>query len=150
MEDAEWFKRESAFECARAIYAFMINQYADKKGIWLQAAIFEKEHGTVESYEDLLKHATESCPKCETLWLMHAKSRWMQGNVEEARLILSNAFEKNPNSEDIWVCYIFAYQFNISNFRWLLLNWSLRTMNTIVLESCSLKLEKVLLLRAFG
>lgn len=97
------FKRENAFECARSIYAFMINEFPEKKGIWLQAANFEREHGTVDSYEELLKQATERCPKCETLWLMYAKSRWLQNDVDEARNILARAFQKNPNSEDIWV-----------------------------------------------
>lgn len=85
----------------------MLNEFPKKKGIWLQAANFEREHGTVESYEELLKQATESCSKCETLWLMYAKSRWLQQEVHEARQILARAFEKNPNSEDIWVCFFY-------------------------------------------
>lgn len=56
----------------------MLNEFPKKKSIWLKAAEFEKEHGTVESYEELLKQATEGCPQCETLWLMYAKSRWLQ------------------------------------------------------------------------
>ncbi|KAI6191739.1 PRP6-like protein [Aphelenchoides bicaudatus] len=106
LEDADWFKRESAFECARSIYAFMLTEFPTKKGIWLQAANFEKEHGTVESYERLLEEATEKCPKCETLWLMHAKSRWLQQDVDGGRVILANAFAKNPNSEDIWMAAV--------------------------------------------
>lgn len=106
LEDAQWFKREEAFECARSIYAFMLTEYPTKKGIWMEAANFEKEHGTVESYENLLVEATKKCPGCETLWLMHAKSRWLQQDVDGARVILSDAFAMNPNSEDIWMAAV--------------------------------------------
>lgn len=48
LEDAEWFTREGVYECARAIYGFTLNEFPQKKSIWLQAATFEKEHGTTE------------------------------------------------------------------------------------------------------
>uniref|UniRef100_A0A915CUS0 Pre-mRNA-processing factor 6 n=1 Tax=Ditylenchus dipsaci TaxID=166011 RepID=A0A915CUS0_9BILA len=106
MEDAEWFISEKAIECARSVYAFCINQFPTKKGIWSRAAFFEKDHGTVESYEAILKEATDKCPKAENLWLMYAKSRWMQGDVKEARKILAVAFQFNPNSEEIWMAAV--------------------------------------------
>lgn len=106
MEDAEWFVTEKAYECARAVYAFTLNTFSKKKGIWTSAAFFEKDHGTAESYEQLLAKATENCPQAENLWLMYAKSKWVHGNVEEAREILSKAFQHNPNSEDIWMAAV--------------------------------------------
>lgn len=75
-------------------------------GIWSHAAFFEKEHGTVESYETILKEATEKCPKAENLWLMYAKSRWMQNDVQGARQILAVAFQHNKDSEEIWMAAV--------------------------------------------
>lgn len=106
MEDAEWFITQCALESARAVYAFTLNAFPKKKGIWTRAAFFEREHGTVEAYEELLKKATENCPDAENLWLMHAKSRWQCGDVEGARQILSQAFRHNPNSEEIWTAAV--------------------------------------------
>uniref|UniRef100_A0AC34QZ26 Pre-mRNA-processing factor 6 n=1 Tax=Panagrolaimus sp. JU765 TaxID=591449 RepID=A0AC34QZ26_9BILA len=106
LEDAEWFVNESAPECARAVYAFALNVFAKKKSIWRAAVLFEKKHGTVESYEDLLKKATELCPNAQDLWLMYAKSRWLNGDVVGARTILTNAFECNPDSEEIWLAAV--------------------------------------------
>lgn len=106
MEDAEWFINENAYECARSIYAFTLNQFPKKKGIWSRAAFFEKEYGSVASYEALLEKATENCPNAENLWLMYAKSRWMQNNVESSRKILARAFQNNPNSEEIWMAAV--------------------------------------------
>ncbi|KAI1705808.1 tetratricopeptide repeat domain-containing protein [Ditylenchus destructor] len=106
IEDAEWFISEKAIECARSVYALCVNQFPTKKGIWSHAAFFEKEHGTVESYETILKEATEKCPKAENLWLMYAKSRWMQNDVQGARQILAVAFQHNKDSEEIWMAAV--------------------------------------------
>ncbi|KAI3418954.1 hypothetical protein GPALN_008047 [Globodera pallida] len=106
MEDAEWFITQGALECARAVFAFTLNTFSKKKGIWTRAAFFEREHGTVVAYEELLERATENCPDAENLWLMHAKSRWQGGDVESARQILSQAFRHNPNSEEIWTAAV--------------------------------------------
>jgi pre-mRNA-processing factor 6 len=103
MEDAENCTQQSAFECARAIYAHALSVYPTKKDIWMAAAYFEKEHGTRESFETLLQKAVSNCPKIETLWLMGAKSKWLAGDVQAARTILSQAFGANPNSEEIWL-----------------------------------------------
>lgn len=43
MEDAEWFITQRALECARAVYAFTLNTFPKKKGIWTRAAFFERE-----------------------------------------------------------------------------------------------------------
>ena len=66
----------------------------------------EKNHGTRESLESLLKRAVAHCPKAEVLWLMGAKSKWMAGDVVAARSILALAFQANPNSEDIWLAAV--------------------------------------------
>ena len=66
-----------AFECARAIYAQALTEYPSKTDIWLDAALFEKNHGTRESLESLLQKAVAHCPKAEVLWLMGAKSKWL-------------------------------------------------------------------------
>jgi hypothetical protein len=66
-----------AVECARAIYAFALQEFASKKSIWLRAAYFEKNHGTRDSLEALLQRAVAHCPKAEVLWLMGAKSKWL-------------------------------------------------------------------------
>jgi pre-mRNA-processing factor 6 len=106
MEDADNCAKESAYECARAIYAHSLQVFPMKKSIWLRAAYFEKSHGTRESLEDLLKMAVTNCPKAEVLWLMGAKSKWLAGDVPAARSILSYAFQANPNSEEIWLAAV--------------------------------------------
>jgi pre-mRNA-processing factor 6 len=106
LEDAEWFIKEGAIHCARAVYAYTLNIFPKKKSIWTTAAFFEREHGAAEDYETLLKKATENCPDAENLWLMHAKSRWQGGDVEGARQILAHAFRHNPNSEQIWMAAV--------------------------------------------
>ena len=53
LEDAEWFVAEEAYECARAVYAFTLNTFPNKKGIWTTAAFFEKDYGTPESYNEI-------------------------------------------------------------------------------------------------
>lgn len=106
MEDAEWFVAQGSIECARAVYGFTINTFPKKRGIWTRAAFFEREYGTVENYEELLKKATENCPDAENLWLMYAKSRWQSEDVEGARQILAQAFRHNSNSEEIWMAAV--------------------------------------------
>lgn len=106
MEDAESCATHGAFECARAIYAFALKTFPNKKSIWLRAAYFEKSHGTRESLESLLQNAVKHCPKAEVLWLMGAKSKWMAGDIPAARSILALAFQANPNREEIWLAAV--------------------------------------------
>lgn len=106
LEDAENFAKSEGYYCARAIYAHALNVFPNKKSIWLQAACFEKNYGTTDSLETLLKTAVVNCPKAEVLWLMAAKSKWLNGNVQAARHILSEAFQSNPNSEEIWLAAV--------------------------------------------
>ena len=106
LEDAEHCIKEKAFECARAVFAHALSVFPKKKSIWLRAAFFEKNHGSRDSLENLLKEAVRHCPQEEVLWLMAAKSKWLAGDVPAARLILSLAFKANPNSEDIWLAAV--------------------------------------------
>uniref|UniRef100_A0A915M987 Pre-mRNA-processing factor 6 n=1 Tax=Meloidogyne javanica TaxID=6303 RepID=A0A915M987_MELJA len=106
MEDAEWFITQHAIQSARAVYSYILNIFSKKKSIWTRAAFFEREFGSVENYEEILKKATENCPDAENLWLMQAKSRWQGGDVEGARQILAQAFRHNPNSEEIWMAAV--------------------------------------------
>ncbi|MFH4975700.1 hypothetical protein AB6A40_002409 [Gnathostoma spinigerum] len=106
LEDAESFVAQEAFACARAVYAHALLVFPTKKSIWFAAAHFERNHGTTESYDNLLEKAVEKCPKAETLWLMYAKSKWLAGDVEASRGILALAFKNNPNSEEIWMAAV--------------------------------------------
>lgn len=105
-EDADAFAEQGGIECARAVFTFSLETFPSKKGIWLDAAHFEKNHGTRESLESLLQRAVTHCPKAEVLWLMGAKSKWMADDVASARRILSLAFKANPNSEEIWLAAV--------------------------------------------
>ena len=106
MEDADSCINQKAFECARAIFAQALEEFPNKKSIWMRAAYFEKNHGSRDSLENLLKEAVQHCPQAEILWLMGAKSKWLAGDVPAARLILSLAFKANPNSEEIWLAAV--------------------------------------------
>ena len=91
---------------ARAIYSYARALFPSKKNLWLASAVLEKDHGTPESLETMLKDAVKHCPKAEILWLMAAKEKWVSGNVPAARSILIEAFEVNPENEQIWLAAI--------------------------------------------
>ena len=93
IEDAQSCQNEGAYECARAIYTHARKLHPTKKQLWLEAADFEKKHGTRDQLEELLTTAVVSCPKAEVLWLMLAKSKWLAGNVPLARETLSAGFQ---------------------------------------------------------
>ena len=59
----------------------MLTAFPKQKNIWLEAAYFEKDHGTAESLEALLQKAVQNCPKAEVLWLMAAKSKWLAVSI---------------------------------------------------------------------
>jgi len=106
MEGAQSCSSRTHIETARAIYAFALTVFKGKKGIWLKAAKLEKEHGTRESLDPLLKQAVTYCPQAAALWLMGATEKWLSGDVDAARDILSEAFRANPDSEQIWLAAI--------------------------------------------
>lgn len=103
MGDAEEAARRGSTHTARAIYAALIAAFPGKPTVWRAAAAFEKQHGTREELDALLKRAVSYCPQAEVLWLMAAKEKWLAGDVPGARSILAEAFAANPDSEDVWL-----------------------------------------------
>ncbi|KAJ3223282.1 hypothetical protein HK099_001323 [Clydaea vesicula] len=106
MEDAESCAKRQMFATARAIYAFAISNFPKEESVWMQAAFFERAHGTRESLETILQKAVQNCPHAETLWLMGAKEKWLSGDINGARGILEEAYSANQSSEDIWLAVI--------------------------------------------
>ncbi|CAJ0932294.1 unnamed protein product, partial [Mesorhabditis belari] len=106
LEDAKNFSDQGAFICARAVFAYALGEMPNRRSLWHAAVVFEKDHGTPDDYEEMLKQACEKAPQSEEFWLRHAKSRWLRGHVEDARGILAKAFEHNPNSEQIWMAAV--------------------------------------------
>ena len=104
--DAESAIAKGRYDTARAIYAYALRVFPQKKGIWRRAAEFERTHGSKETVNDLLEKAVESCPHAEVLWLMYAKEKWLAGDVQGARKVLERAFAQNPNNEDIWLAAV--------------------------------------------
>lgn len=108
MDDAEaaLAKTPPFVETARAIYAHALSVYPSKKGLWMAAAMMEKEHGSHDSLAKVLETAVKNCPTAEVLWLMAAKEKWLSSNVPGARAVLVEAFDANPNSEQIWLAAV--------------------------------------------
>nr|WJH19485.1 U5 snRNP-associated 102 kDa protein (U5-102 kDa protein) [Euglena gracilis] len=104
--DAEKAIASGCIATARAIYAHALKEFPAKKGLWLRAAQLERDHGSHEELDRLLKTAVSYCPKAEVLWLMAAKEKWLQGDIKAAREILSNAFKANADSEQIWLAAV--------------------------------------------
>ena len=75
-------------ETARAIYKHSLSVFPGKKGVWLRAAILEKQLGNKDGVSELLGRAVEYCPNAQELWLMSAKEAWLGNDVEKARNIL--------------------------------------------------------------
>ena len=92
MTDADECIANGSIHCARAIYAYALDEFRNKKSIWLRAAFLEKQHGTKESYDNMLERAVKACPREEKLWLMGAKSKWQQGDI---RVRVRNRASKN-------------------------------------------------------
>ena len=55
--------RRGSIAAARAVYAHTLQQFPKKKSIWEKAARLEKQHGTPEAMEAILKEATTNCPE---------------------------------------------------------------------------------------
>jgi pre-mRNA-processing factor 6 len=106
MEDAKASIGRGKYETARAIYAYALQIFVNKKSIRLAAADLEKNHGTKESLWQVLEKAVEACPQSEVLWLMLAKEKWQSGEIDDARRVLGLAFEQNRNNEDIWLAAV--------------------------------------------
>ncbi|EEH38074.2 pre-mRNA-splicing factor prp1 [Paracoccidioides lutzii Pb01] len=106
MEDARGSISRGRYETARAIYAYALRVFVNKKSIWLAAVDLERNNGTKESLWQLLEKAVEACPQSESLWMQLAKEKWQAGEIDNARRVLGRAFNQNPNNEDIWLAAV--------------------------------------------
>ncbi|GJJ13502.1 hypothetical protein Clacol_007756 [Clathrus columnatus] len=104
--DAESAESRGRIGTARAIIAYALRVFPDRKALWRRAADLEKAHGTRESLEEILSRAVHYCPQAEVLWLMWAKEKWLGGDVPGAREVLEKAFIVNPESEVIWLAAV--------------------------------------------
>lgn len=124
VSDAESAEGKGMVGTARAILAYALKVYPDRKSLWRKAADLEKTHGTKcvlsprplrfiyllyylrESLDAILTRAVHHCPQAEVLWLMSAKEKWLAGDVPAAREVLEKAFVANPESEQIWLAAV--------------------------------------------
>ncbi|KAM5431731.1 U4/U6 x U5 tri-snRNP complex subunit Prp1 [Microsporum ferrugineum] len=106
MEDAKGSIARGKYETARAIYAYALRVFVNKKSVWLAAADLERNHGTKDSLWQLLEKGVEACPQCEDLWMQLAKEKWQAGEIDNTRRVLGRAFNQNPNNEDIWLAAV--------------------------------------------
>ncbi|KAH8114391.1 PRP1 splicing factor, N-terminal-domain-containing protein [Phellopilus nigrolimitatus] len=104
--DAESAEERGVIGTARAILAYALKVFPDRRTLWEKAANFEKAHGTRESLDAVLARAVYHCPQAEDLWLMSAKEKWLADDVPGAREILEKAFVANPDSEKIWLAAV--------------------------------------------
>ncbi len=102
-DDAKGALSRGAVATSRAILAHALQTFPTKRTLWMQAVELERQHGTPEGLDDVLKAASERLPRVELFWLLRAKERWLAGKVDVARDILTNAFAANPDSEQVWL-----------------------------------------------
>ena len=106
MDDAKSSIAKGKYETARAMYAYAIRVFVNKKSVWLAAAELERNHGTKEGLLQLLEKAVNACPQSEVLWMQLAKEKWQTGSLDDARKVLAEAFKQNPDNEDIWLAAV--------------------------------------------
>ncbi|KAF7978663.1 hypothetical protein HWV62_45188 [Athelia sp. TMB] len=104
--DAEGAEGRGMVGTARAVLAYALKVFPDRKSLWRRAADLEKAHGTRDSLTAVLDRAVHHCPQAEVLWLMSAKEKWLAGDVPAARGVLERAFVANPESEQIWLAAV--------------------------------------------
>lgn len=63
MGDAEEVARRGSIETARAIYGATLAAFPGKPAVWRAAAALEKQHGSREALDELLKRAVSYCPQ---------------------------------------------------------------------------------------
>eukprot|EP00980_Cylindrotheca_fusiformis_P017965 scaffold5707_cov112-Cylindrotheca_fusiformis.AAC.4 len=102
-DDANGALMRGSISTARAILAHAIQTFPTKRSLWMQAVELEKNNGTAETLDDILKAASERLPRVELFWLLRAKERWLAKDVDVARDILTRAFAANPDSEQVWL-----------------------------------------------
>lgn len=106
MDDAKSSIARGKYETARAIYAYALRVFVNRKSVWLAAADLERNHGSKVALWQLLEKAVEACPQSEVLWMQLAKEKWQAGEIDDARRVLGKAFNQNPNNEDIWLAAV--------------------------------------------
>ncbi|KAF4262811.1 hypothetical protein KXX16_001553 [Aspergillus fumigatus] len=106
MDDAKGSIARGKYETAKAIYAYALRVFVNRRSIWLAAADLERNHGSKEALWQVLEKAVEACPQSEELWLQLAKEKWQAGEIDDARRVLGRAFNQNPNNEDIWLAAV--------------------------------------------
>ena len=104
--DAESAESKGMVGTARAVLAYALKVYPDRRSLWRKAADLEKLHGSADSLDAILSRAVHHCPQAEVLWLMAAKEKWLAGDVPGARRVLEQAFVANPESEQIWLAAV--------------------------------------------
>jgi pre-mRNA-processing factor 6 len=102
-EDAKGTLLRGSVATARAILAHALQTFPSRRSLWMQAVELEKDQGTAESMDEILKAASERLPRVELFWLLRAKERWLANDVDIARDILTKAFAANPDSEQVWL-----------------------------------------------
>lgn len=106
MDDATSSVDSGHVGTARAMYAYALRIFVNRKSIWLAAADLERNHGTKEALWQLLSKAVEACPQSDVLWMQLAREKWAAGQEDDARRVLANAFKQNPDNEDIWLAAV--------------------------------------------
>ncbi|KIP06848.1 hypothetical protein PHLGIDRAFT_72114 [Phlebiopsis gigantea 11061_1 CR5-6] len=106
MGDAEAAEQRGRVGTARAILAYALRVFPDKRSLWRRAADLERTHGTRDSLTAILERAVHHCPQAEVLWLMWAKEKWLARDVPASREVLEKAFVANPESEQIWLAAV--------------------------------------------
>jgi pre-mRNA-processing factor 6 len=104
--DAEAALERARVGTARAVLAYALRVFPDRRELWRRAADLEKAHGTPAALDSVLERAVHCVPTAEVLWLMWAKERWVRGDVPGARGVLERAFVANPESEAIWLAAV--------------------------------------------
>ncbi|GJE91643.1 pre-mRNA-splicing factor prp1 [Phanerochaete sordida] len=104
--DADAAESRGRVGTARAILAYALRVFPDKRSLWRRAADLERVHGTRDSLVAILERAVHHVPQAEVLWLMWAKEKWLAGDVPGAREVLEKAFVANPESEQIWLAAV--------------------------------------------
>ena len=106
MGDTESAEGRGKVGTARAILAYALKVFPDRKSLWRKGAELEKVYGSRDSLNAMLERAVQHCPQSEALWLMWAKEKWIGGDVPAARDVLEKAFDANPESEQIWLAAV--------------------------------------------
>ncbi|RPD55484.1 TPR-like protein [Lentinus tigrinus ALCF2SS1-6] len=104
--DVEAAEAKSNIGAARAILAYALRVFPDKKSLRRKAADLEKARGTRESLNAILEGAVHHCPQAEVLWLMWANEKWLEGDVPAALELLERAFIANSESQQIWLAAV--------------------------------------------